>query len=94
MPEENGQQQKVTNALILHRMEQIERVLVRMENKIDTIAGEEHQLCIDLAKHSVRIDDLSHDVESLEKKSNLIDMLTGTGAVLAAILGALGLTRS
>lgn len=94
MAEENDGNGRVTIAILGQRLERVERVLDRMEAKLDGMSHDYQSLCLDVNTNQANLKNIREDVDALEKKSNLVDTLTGTGAVVAAILGALGLTRS
>lgn len=92
MTDDNGNG-RVTMAIIGQRLERVEKLLERMEGKLDGLAHEQQALCLDVNTNKARIENMRDDVDALERKSNLVDSVTGLGAIVAMVLSAIGITK-
>ena len=91
-------EQKIINGdvkLILHRLSALEKNqdagFERLEKKIDYISDKFHVLDKQANENTTRIDNACHDISTLEGKSNKNDVISGIGAFVAAVLGAIGI---
>ena len=92
--------------LILHRLGELEKSqkdgFKNVGNKIDGLsdkinesdkqsAEKFHAADKQASENRTRIDNACHNIDTLESKSNRNDAISGVGAFVAAVLGAIGI---
>jgi len=83
MPDENNI--RVTNALLKKDIEEISKkldVLPEMQRKL-------HEMDKKLAVTCKAVSANKEDIDDLQKKSNINDVIIGTGTIIAGIIGSL-----
>jgi len=78
--------------LRLKNLEESQRVgFERVEKKIDDISDKFHEVDKQASENKTNIKNACHDILTLEGKSNKNDVISGIGAFVAAVLGAIGI---
>jgi tetrahydromethanopterin S-methyltransferase subunit G len=73
-----GESARVTNAILLTRMDDVARRLDKIENKLDFVM-----------ENKANIESIDERLDKMETKSNRIDIFLTIGTIVGSVIGAI-----